>query len=127
MTPQNFSVMLASDPTYLEELYQRYLKTPSEISPDWKNFFDGYHFAAAKGLDQDSPQDQLNGVSTDLDKEFKVFRLIQSYRTRGHLVSTTNPIRPRKDRHPVIAARFISEVSVRHLFRFRGYNLTRNY
>src|SRR5690606_25817841 len=39
-------------------------------------------------------------VSTNLSKEFKVFNLIQAYRERGHLISTTNPIRPRLDRHP---------------------------
>ena len=33
------------------------------------------------------------------NKEFAVYRLIQAYRRKGHLIAKTNPIRERKDRH----------------------------
>ncbi|MFX8868111.1 hypothetical protein ABTM84_19240, partial [Acinetobacter baumannii] len=31
-------------------------------------------------------------------KEIAVYRLILGYRNKGHLIATTNPVRPRKDR-----------------------------
>lgn len=34
--------------------------------------------------------------SIDIRKEFAVYQLIRAYRKRGHLISNTNPIRPRK-------------------------------
>ncbi len=41
-------------------------------------------------------------VSEEFKKEINVFRLIQSYRARGHLLADTNPVRPRKDRHAML-------------------------
>jgi 2-oxoglutarate dehydrogenase E1 component len=47
---------------------------------------------------QDSPL-QTQQDSGTVAKEFQVARLITHYRLKAHLVSHTNPIRPRKDRH----------------------------
>ena len=44
---------------------------------------------------------ESSGTSVgNLGKEFKVYRLIDAYRSRGHLISTTNPIRERVNRFP---------------------------
>jgi 2-oxoglutarate dehydrogenase E1 component len=46
-------------------------------------------------------------VSTsNLDKEFSVYRLISAYRKKGHLIADTNPIRERKDRHANLSLEF---------------------
>jgi 2-oxoglutarate dehydrogenase E1 component len=38
--------------------------------------------------------------SGNIQKELAVMTIIQGFRSRGHLLSTTNPIRPRRDRMP---------------------------
>ncbi len=74
---------------YLESLYQDYQKDPSSIDPEWRKFFEGFDF----GLSQGEGEEQLS------PKEFKVWNLIEAYRHKAHLISKTNPIRERKDRH----------------------------
>lgn len=78
---------------YIEALYQDYKTQPEQIDPKWAAFFEGFDFALnANGL---------ASVSQDMVlKELRVYSLIDGYRKRGHLLSTTNPIRPRRDRNP---------------------------
>ncbi|MFT4205220.1 MAG: 2-oxoglutarate dehydrogenase E1 component [Chitinophagaceae bacterium] len=90
---KDFSYITNSHPGYVENLYRDYKKDPNNIDKDLKSFFDGFDYALDSGN---------NGSSVDsqqLTKEFNVFRLIDAYRKKAHLVSTTNPIRQRKDRH----------------------------
>ncbi|MFA5582962.1 MAG: 2-oxoglutarate dehydrogenase E1 component [Bacteriovoracaceae bacterium] len=94
--PNDFSYVQASDNTFIDGLYNDYKRDPSLVDTSWQQFFKGFEFALTR------PEASEDGevVSTNLSKEFKVFNLIQAYRERGHLISTTNPIRPRLDRHP---------------------------
>ncbi|QES90016.1 2-oxoglutarate dehydrogenase E1 component [Rhizosphaericola mali] len=90
---KDFSYITNSHPAYIESLYRDYSKDPQSVDPELKKFFDGFDYAVENnegGGDIDSDH---------LAKEFNVFRLIEGYRKKGHLLSSTNPIRPRKDRH----------------------------
>lgn len=100
MKPQDFSALTSSETFFIDELYEKF-KSDGNISDDWKSFFQGFDFAVTKGLHLDTDGAAPEGSS--LEKEFKIFKLIQSYRTRAHLVSKTNPIRERKDRAPHLA------------------------
>jgi 2-oxoglutarate dehydrogenase E1 component len=102
---QDFSYITQSHPAYVEGLYQQYAKDPQSVDPEFRKFFEGFDFAISSG----APAAGLNGSATAgvngktttpqaLDKEFSVYRLIQAYRKKGHLVARTNPIRERKDR-----------------------------
>ena len=89
---KDFSYITNSHPGYIENLYRDYKKDPNSVDKDLKGFFDGFDYAVGSG----------NGSSVDtqqLTKELNVFRLIEGYRKKAHLVAKTNPIRPRKDRH----------------------------
>lgn len=85
--------------SYIDELYKNFRNDPESIDPSWRKFFEGFEFA-------ESTYEGGNGALTTevvrkpelLDKEVRVRALIHAYRTRGHLRSRTNPIRPRKDR-----------------------------
>jgi 2-oxoglutarate dehydrogenase E1 component len=79
-------------------MIEKFKNQSGEISDDWKSFFQGFDFAVIKGLNSDAENLPLEGAS--LEKEFKILRLIQSYRARAHLISKTNPIRERKNRNP---------------------------
>ncbi|GAB4407313.1 MAG: 2-oxoglutarate dehydrogenase E1 component [Bacteriovoracaceae bacterium] len=91
--PEDLSLLAASDIAYIDSLYDSYKNRPEELDESWRHFFRGFEFQ--KGGTSTEP-DSLD-VET-LKKEFNVFRLIQSFRSRGHLLSDTNPIRPRKNR-----------------------------
>ena len=97
----DFSYVTGPTPAYLDDLYNEFVKDSTTVDPEWKKFFEGFDFATSKG-GVVSVAANGNGapVSSDkISKELAVSQLIRAYRKRGHLVATTNPIRPRKDRH----------------------------
>lgn len=99
---KDFQYITNSHPSYIENLYNDFLKDPGTVDPDIRKFFEGYDFAASN-MPASKPGAAVNGqitVSTSqLDKEFAVYQLIQAYRRNGHLVAKTNPIRERRNRH----------------------------
>ncbi len=92
----DFSHLSSSDITFIDSLYETYRTDPSSVDESWQRFFQGFEFSTTSfGTSTGTGA----GVTDEkLRKEFSVFRLIQSFRTRGHLLADTNPIRPRKDR-----------------------------
>lgn len=105
---KDFSYVMSSHPSYIESLYGDYVKDPSAVDPEWKKFFEGFDFAYTKTNGNGHTNGHVVAIdktpisNEQLSKEVGVFRLIRSYRKRGHLVATTNPIRPRKDRKPAL-------------------------
>lgn len=91
--PKNidFSHLSSSDITFIDSLYDNYRKSPGLVDESWQRFFQGFEFSSSNGAGEEISDEKLR-------KEVSVFRLIQSFRTRGHLLADTNPIRPRKDR-----------------------------
>ncbi len=88
-----FSFLGNSEIGAVENLYQQYLKDPESVDPGWQRFFEGFEFART----------QFNGEFSEyFDKEFKVINLINGYRKRGHLFTTTNPVRTRRKYFPTL-------------------------
>jgi 2-oxoglutarate dehydrogenase E1 component len=87
----DFSHLTASDNAFIDALFADYKNNPDSVDDSWKQFFRGFEYRLG---------DADQGAVTDaqLEKEFNVYRLIQSFRARGHLLSDTNPIKARKDR-----------------------------
>lgn len=104
---QDFSYVMSSHPSYIESLYNDYVKDPATVDPEWQKFFEGFDFAYAKSPSANgngqavavTAADKTHVSNEQLAKEFSVYNLIRAYRKKGHLEATTNPIRPRKDRH----------------------------
>jgi 2-oxoglutarate dehydrogenase E1 component len=105
---KDFSFITNSSPSFIESLYQDFVKDPNSVDPDFRKFFEGFDFAVSTVT---SNKSGANGVSvakdgtgvaatgtSDWKKEISVYRLILGYRNKGHLLAKTNPIRPRKDR-----------------------------
>ena len=92
----DFSHLSSSDITFIDSLYETYRTEATAVDESWQRFFQGFEFSSTSfGTSSGTGA----GVTDEkLRKEFSVFRLIQSFRTRGHLLADTNPIRPRKDR-----------------------------
>ncbi len=92
MDTLDFSHLASSDISYIDSLYEQYKQDPEGAEESWRNFFLGFEFGSGKGSAGGDVSEET------LKKEFNVFRLIQSFRARGHLLSDTNPIRSRVDR-----------------------------
>ncbi len=99
---KDFSYVMSSHPSYVDSLYDDYTKNPEAVDPEWKKFFEGVDFASKKNGNGSSAVTLESAPVTNeqLGKELGVYRLINAFRKRGHLIADTNPIRPRKDRKP---------------------------
>ncbi|WP_203256314.1 2-oxoglutarate dehydrogenase E1 component [Hyunsoonleella ulvae] len=99
-----YSFLNAAHTAYFADLYDQYLQNPDSVEPSWRAFFQGYDFGSENyGLDGEI----IEGVSTQIpehiQKEFQVARLIDGYRSRGHLFTKTNPVRDRRTYTPTLA------------------------
>ncbi|MBO9154930.1 2-oxoglutarate dehydrogenase E1 component [Chitinophaga sp. GCM10012297] len=108
---KDFSFVTNSHPAYIESLYQQYRADASSVDPEWIKFFEGFDFAVSNvngktGAAASGATSALPVSSDQLVKELGVFRLIQAYRKKGHLIAKTNPIRERKDRQPNLDLKF---------------------
>ncbi len=110
-----YTYIANADAAYLDELYQQYRENPGSVDTGWQKFFEGYDFSqkyAGNGLPNGTgtatkangtpvSNGEVKSVPTDavlIEKEGSVLSLIKAYRSRGHLLAQTNPIRERKDR-----------------------------
>ena len=98
-----FSFLNAVHPSYIAELYDKYLQTPDSVEPSWKAFFQGFDFAIEHGSLEALGIDIRGAVNPQVLKEFQVIKLIDAFRTRGHLFTQTNPVRERRQYTPTLA------------------------
>jgi 2-oxoglutarate dehydrogenase E1 component len=101
----SFSHTTNAHPAYIENLYRQYKTDAASIDGSWAQFFSGFEYATQNlNGDLNSANGDPNATAPQLStKEFQVLDLIQAYRHRAHLLSDTNPIRPRKDRKADLA------------------------
>ena len=92
---KDYSYVFNAHPSYIESLYKSYQANPDQVDEGWRVFFKGFDFNHSNGTAQAAAPD-----AGQLTKEFGVVKLIHAFRMRGHLLSTTNPIKARKNRKP---------------------------
>ena len=100
-----FSFLNAAHTEFFAQLYDQYLVNPDSVEPSWRALFQGFDFGMST-YNQENALAQMstitisnvdNGqVSDKIVKEFNVLKLIDGYRTRGHLFTKTNPVRDRR-------------------------------
>ncbi|UGS23466.1 2-oxoglutarate dehydrogenase E1 component [Flavobacterium channae] len=105
-----FSFLNAAHTAFFADLYEQYLQNPDSVEPSWRSFFQGFDFAQANyGSDEVAQQvayvasGDSGEISEKMQKEFNVLKLIEGYRTRGHLFTKTNPVRDRRVHAPSLA------------------------
>src|SRR5690606_20319338 len=104
-----FSFLNAAHTAFFADLYEQYLQNPDSVEPSWRSFFQGFDFAQTHYNGDDVGQMivdgnfSCDGVTEKLQKEFNVLKLIEGYRTRGHLFTKTNPVRDRRTYTPTLA------------------------
>ena len=94
-----FSFLNAAHTQFFADLYDQYLTSPDSVEPSWRSFFQGFDFANEYN---GSPVEQLSNAYSNsnessvaaegLKKEFAVLKLIDAYRTHGHLLTKSNPL-----------------------------------
>jgi len=96
---KDFQYITNSHPSYIENLYNDFIKNPESVDLEMRKFFEGFDFAVSSGQVANVTSNISSASSSNLNKEFAVYQLIDAYRKKGHLVAKTNPIRERKDRN----------------------------
>lgn len=95
---KDFSYVFNAHPSFIDTMYAKYKDSPESVEDGWRSFFEGFEFGQHSN-GNGAAQGKGSGISLT-DKEFAVNAIIHGFRSRGHLLSTTNPIRDRKDRKP---------------------------
>jgi len=107
---KDYSYVFNAHPTFIEDLYAKYKADPTTVEEGWKVFFEGFEFGDSRvgGPSNGSSNGASTAANPDSNrtdrallsnKEFAAYSIIGGFRRRGHLLSTTNPIRQRRDRH----------------------------
>ncbi|WP_431125846.1 2-oxoglutarate dehydrogenase E1 component [Flagellimonas flava] len=105
-----YSFLNAAHTSFFAELYDKYLTSPDSLEPSWRAFFQGFDFGLESSLDEldlnssngmvIAPNGEEVALPKSLQKEFQVIKLINGYRSRGHLFTQTNPVRERRKYEP---------------------------
>ncbi len=98
----SYSYIANSEIGYIEDLYKAYKADPAAVDAGWQKFFEGFEFSE-KFSGRTTGPIAVGADSDQINKEMEVVHLIRGYRSRGHLLADTNPIRKRKDRAPQLA------------------------
>lgn len=104
-----YSFLNAANTAFFADLYDQYLQNPDSVEPSWRAFFQGFDFGleSAEGSGEtiyvEREPDETVAVPQNVQKEFQVVKLIDAYRTRGHLFTKTNPVRDRRKYTPTLA------------------------
>ena len=100
-----FSFLNAAHTQFFADLYEQYSQNPDSVEPSWRAFFQGFDFGMETFNEENAGEQIANYASSSsgsgqasekLQKEFNVLKLIDGYRTRGHLFTETNPVRDRR-------------------------------
>ena len=107
---KDYSYVFNAHPSFIDDMYAKYANDPNSVEEGWKVFFEGFEFGGAGHASDTNGAAAGNGSAvpasfkgrTDgallANKEFAAYSIIGGFRRRGHLLSTTNPIRQRRDR-----------------------------
>ena len=107
-----FSFLNAAHTAFFADLYDQYLENPDSVEPSWRSFLQGFDFGMTTYNDENpvgTPAQQLAATASNADctmvsdkiyKEFNILKLIDDYRSRGHLFTKTNPVRERRTWSP---------------------------
>lgn len=97
-----FSYVANADTQVIADLYEAYKQDPNSVDSSWRDFFKGFDFSQT-WLGEGAPIGAGSADSSHVQKEMAVISLIKAFRSRGHLLSNTNPVRVRVDRKPRLA------------------------
>ncbi len=83
-----FSFATGTNIAYIEQLYAAFKQDPNSVDASWRQFFEGYEFAAQG--------DKLGAAAGGGESPYtaRVEAFINAYRRLGHLSAHLNPLAP---------------------------------
>ncbi len=100
---KDYSYVFNAHPGFIDDMYAKFTNDPDSVEEGWRVFFEGFEFGSDNGHSSNghaassAPLSRTDGALL-ANKEFAAYSIISGFRRRGHLLSTTNPIRSRRDR-----------------------------
>ena len=99
----DYSFIANAHPSYIDSLYAQFQDNPDALDESWRLFFSGFDYGFKEDGNGATPSNGTTITPGQLGMdELRVLALIIGYRNRGHLKSTTNPIKKRMDRKPFL-------------------------
>ncbi|MDR3491762.1 MAG: 2-oxoglutarate dehydrogenase E1 component [Gammaproteobacteria bacterium] len=102
------SYLSGGSDTYLDELYEKYLQNPNDVTTEWRNYFDQLNQNSPSSPDvshadirdyflelsknKNNVVEVQSGDVTHIHKQEKVINLISAYRSFGHLQANLDPL-----------------------------------
>ncbi|HED14021.1 MAG TPA: 2-oxoglutarate dehydrogenase E1 component [Gammaproteobacteria bacterium] len=89
----NTDLLSIESATYLEGLYQSFLQNPSRVDTRWRKAFNQLSATPVQPLPSQAVATGQSKWDPEIaDKQAGVIRLINHYRSNGHLAAQTNPL-----------------------------------
>ena len=124
--PSDESYLNGSNSSYIAELYEIWLQDPSSVDENWHELFSSFHSFGSKpdipewakgkkyGIKNSDLKDskpltvnQNKNVRSETLDSLRAIMLIRAYRARGHLESSTDPLKlEKKEEHPELNPKF---------------------
>lgn len=74
----------------IEDAYRRWQGDPSSVDEVWQAFFEGFSLA------------ERTPISSNPSTQLGIFRLVQAYRSLGHLIAHVDPLNEPPESHPYL-------------------------
>jgi len=100
---KDYSYVFNAHPEFIDNIYKSFKEDRNSVEEGWRVFFDGFEFHGDTGNGSAVAANGSMVIPEAIQKEFGVMSIIHGFRSRGHLLSTTNPIMQRRDRNPHLA------------------------
>ena len=90
---QDFFDQFGQNAGFIREQFELYAQDRTRVPPSWASFFDSYLGIVTSGVNGSTSNGHHYAPSTpNSDLEERVYRLVRTYRERGHLKAKINPL-----------------------------------
>lgn len=88
----------------IDRNYLRWLKSPSDLEPEWQYFFEGFHLGN-EGSSSPLPQPESSSSAVDssdsaIEKHARLYGAIYAFRDIGHTQATFDPLQLNTEENP---------------------------
>ena len=92
------SYLTGTNAAYLDSLYETYENDPQAVATDWRQTFDTLRYESVTTNRDSLPNGNVYAYhdeqwgTAEARKQSAVLRLINAYRSRGHLIARNDPL-----------------------------------
>ncbi len=86
-----------TNPEYVDQLYQQYLRDPHSVDERWALFFAGFEAASGNG-----GRGAAAAITAPAERQLGIYDLIHSYRELGYRIANLDPLGTNPTTHPLL-------------------------